>query len=61
MVTFLLKTGVIVDTLNGKRGRAELLEALIRQEHALACCPITITEVYAGMRPHDERSGPVGC
>jgi predicted nucleic acid-binding protein len=31
-----------------------LLEALIRQEHALACCPITITEVYAGMRPHEE-------
>ena len=33
MVTFLLDTSVIVDTLNGKRGRAEVLdELLIRQE-----------------------------
>ena len=54
MATFLLDSSAIIDTLNGKRGRAKLLEDLIQQGHVLACCPINITEVYAGMRPHEE-------
>ena len=27
----------------------------MEQGHPLASCPITLTEVYAGMRPHEEK------
>jgi predicted nucleic acid-binding protein len=54
MATFLLDTCVIIDVLNNKRGRPALLLDLVRAGHVLACCPINITEVYAGMRPKEE-------
>jgi predicted nucleic acid-binding protein len=54
MATFLLDTTVIIDALNGKRNRNQLLEELLGEGHLLACCPINVTEVYAGMRPHEE-------
>jgi len=54
MATFLLDTCVIIDALNDKRGRPALLLDLVRAGHVLACCPINITEVYAGMRPNEE-------
>ena len=54
MATFLLDSSVIIDTINGKRDRNRLLKELIEQGHLLACCPINVTEVYAGMRPHEE-------
>jgi len=54
MATFLLDTSVIIDTLNNKRGRPALLLDLVKSGHVLACCPINITEVYAGMRPKEE-------
>jgi len=54
VATYLLDTSVIIDVLNNKRGRRDLLLGLVRQGHLLACCPINITEVYAGMRPKEE-------
>jgi predicted nucleic acid-binding protein len=54
VATFLLDTSVVIDVLNGKRGRRELFLSLIRQGHLVACCPITVSEVYAGLRPHEE-------
>jgi predicted nucleic acid-binding protein len=54
MATYLLDTSVIIDALNGKRGRRELLLDLVKQGHLLACCPINVTEVYAGLRPKEE-------
>ena len=54
MATYLLDTSVIIDALNGKRGRRELLLTLVKLGHLLACCPINVTEVYAGMRPKEE-------
>jgi predicted nucleic acid-binding protein len=54
--TYLLDTSVIIDALNGKRGRRELLLGLVKQGHLLACCPINVTEVYAGMRHKEEVS-----
>jgi predicted nucleic acid-binding protein len=54
MATFLLDTCVIIDVLNNKRGRPALLLDLVRAGHVLACCPINVTEVYAGMRPKEE-------
>jgi len=54
MATFLLDTSVIIDVLNNKRERSALLLDLVKSGHVLACCPINITEVYAGMRPKEE-------
>ena len=56
MVTYLLDTSVIIDALNDKKTRRQLLRDLIRQGNALACCPINITEIYAGLRPKEEQS-----
>jgi len=53
MSTFLLDTSVIIDALNNKRDRAALLLGLVESGHLLDCCPINITEVYAGMRPNE--------
>ena len=54
MATYLLDTSVIIDVLNGKRGRRDFLLGLVKQGHLLACCPINVTEVYVGMRPKEE-------
>jgi tRNA(fMet)-specific endonuclease VapC len=54
MATFLLDTSVIIDALNNKRGRPDLLLELLNDGHLLACCPINVTEVYAGLRPKEE-------
>jgi predicted nucleic acid-binding protein len=54
MATLLLDTSVIIDAINGKKGRAQLLKELILEGHLLACCPINVTEVFAGMRAHEE-------
>ena len=54
MSAFLLDSTVIFDHLNGRMGRTELLDQLIGQGHVLACCPVNITEVYAGLRAGEE-------
>jgi tRNA(fMet)-specific endonuclease VapC len=53
MAVFLLDSTVIIDAINGKRGRNEFLGGLLDQRNLLACCSINITEVYAGMRSHE--------
>ena len=54
MAIYLLDTSVIVDAMNGRRNRRELLADLLRHGNALACCTINVIEVYTGMRPHEE-------
>jgi predicted nucleic acid-binding protein len=54
MAIHLLDTSVIIDTLNGKRDRPNLLAELIRQGNMFACCSINVTEIYAGLRPKEE-------
>src|ERR1039458_8183148 len=44
MASYLLDTSVIIDAINNKKG------------NTLACCPINITEVYAGLRPQEEQN-----
>jgi predicted nucleic acid-binding protein len=56
MTTYLLDTSVIIDALIDKKNRRQLLRELITQGNTLACCPINITEVYAGLRPKEEQS-----
>jgi predicted nucleic acid-binding protein len=54
MPTYLLDSSVIIDTLNKKRDRDQLLKNLLIEGHLLACCSISVTEIYAGMRSHEE-------
>jgi predicted nucleic acid-binding protein len=54
MSIVLLDTSVMFDHLNGRYGRTEFLDQLIEQGHVLACCPVNITEVYAGLRSGEE-------
>lgn len=54
MTTYLLDTTVIIDALNGKRGRDALLKNLLQDGHLLGCSSIQVTEVYAGLRPQEE-------
>lgn len=49
----LLDSSVIIDAINDRNGRSELLEELIDQGTLLACCSINITEVHMGMRSHE--------
>jgi predicted nucleic acid-binding protein len=56
VATYLLDTSVIIDALNNKRGRLDLLLGLLRQGHLMACCPTNVTEVYAGLRPREEEA-----
>ena len=53
MTVFLPDTNVLIDALNGRRDRRKLLHGLVAQGHALACCAITIAELYAGLHPHE--------
>ena len=54
MATFLLDTSVIIDTINDKRGRRLYLRGLLEAGNLLACCAISVAEIYAGMRPKEE-------
>ena len=54
MAGFLLDTSIIIDFLNGRRGREHLLRSLLDQGHSLGCCAINVAEVYAGMRPKEK-------
>jgi predicted nucleic acid-binding protein len=49
----LLDSSVIIDAINDRNGRNELLEQMIGRGILLACCPIQVTEVYMGMRPNE--------
>lgn len=55
MKPFLLDTNVIIDALRKRNNRHLLVEQFLDQGQPLASCPITITEIYAGMRPHEEK------
>ena len=53
MAIYLLDTSVIVDALNRKRERWQLLASLVETGETLACSVVTIAEVYAGIRPKE--------
>lgn len=54
MAICLLDSGIIIDILNGKRGRKEVVKHLILEGSEMACCSINVTEVYAGLRTGEE-------
>ena len=53
MAIYLLDTSVVIDALNRKRGRWQLLKGLVEAGDTLACSAITVMEIYAGLRPHE--------
>jgi predicted nucleic acid-binding protein len=53
MMTYLPDTNILVDVLNDKNDRRKLLRKLVVEGHRLACCAVTVAEVFAGMRPHE--------
>jgi predicted nucleic acid-binding protein len=53
VTVFLPDTNVLIDALNGRRDRKKLLHGLVAQGHSLACCAITIAELYAGLHPSE--------
>ena len=54
MVTHLPDTNIIIHVLRNQKQRTALLERLLEQGHLLACCSVTVAEVYAGMHPREE-------
>jgi hypothetical protein len=54
VATCLLDSGIIMDALNGKRGRREIIDQLVQDGAEMACSSINVTEVYAGMRLGEE-------
>ncbi len=53
MTTYLPATNILINALNGRRGHKELLRALVVRGDRLACCAITISELFSGIRPGD--------
>jgi tRNA(fMet)-specific endonuclease VapC len=51
MAIYLLDTSVVIDALNQKRGRWQLLASLVEGGEMLASSVMTLTEIYAGVRP----------
>jgi len=53
MAIYLLDSSVVIDALNQRRGRWQLLNALVESGETLACSAMTVTEIYVGLRPHE--------
>lgn len=53
-MTYLLDSSVIIDALNDRNGRRDLLAKLSEREILLACCAVSVTELYMGIRPGEE-------
>ncbi len=55
-MNILLDTSVLIDALNARAETRSFLQAHLRTGNTLACCAITIAEVYAGMRRHEAQA-----
>jgi predicted nucleic acid-binding protein len=53
-MTYLLDSSVLIDAINGRNGRPQLLAQLSQQNILMACCSINVTELYMGIRPGEE-------
>jgi predicted nucleic acid-binding protein len=53
MTVFLPDTSALIDALNGRGDRKKMLHELVAQGHSLACCAVTVSELYAGLRPDE--------
>jgi predicted nucleic acid-binding protein len=51
----LLDTSVLIDVLRSRQRRRELLAELARGGHSLATTALNVAEVFAGMRPEEQK------
>jgi len=51
----LLDTSILIDVLRRRNTRSEWLAELVRDGHTLSTTTLNIAEIYAGMRPSEER------
>jgi predicted nucleic acid-binding protein len=51
----LLDTSVLIDVLRSRQRRRELLADLARSGHSLATTALNVAEVFAGMRPEEQK------
>lgn len=56
MNPFLLDTNIIVNVLRQRGDARRFLQVLLDEGRPLAACAVTITEIYAGMRAHEEKA-----
>jgi len=56
MATFLLDTSVIIDAINNRKNRRQFLRDLLKAGNSLACCPVNVAEIYAGIRPAEQQN-----
>ena len=56
MTVFLPDTSTLIEALRGRRDRKKHLLGLLAQGHTLACCSVTVAEIYSGFRPHEATS-----
>jgi predicted nucleic acid-binding protein len=54
VTVFLPDTSTLIEALRSKRDRRKQLLGLLAQGHTLACCAVTVAEVYSGFRPYEE-------
>jgi predicted nucleic acid-binding protein len=55
MMPILLDTSVLIDVLRMRHERRQLLAELVRGGNTLATTVLNVAELYAGMRPEEER------
>jgi predicted nucleic acid-binding protein len=55
LMRLLLDTSVLIDVLRLRRRRRELLAELASGGHTLATTALNVAELYAGMRPEEEK------
>jgi len=54
MAALLPDTNVLIRFLRGQREYVELFHSILAEDHLLASCPITVAEVFAGMKTREE-------
>ena len=54
MAGFLLDTNILIEAIRNQRERRALLRRLIAEGHTLGCSVITVAELAAGMRSHEQ-------
>jgi predicted nucleic acid-binding protein len=53
MAKVLVDTDVVIEVLRGTQDVIRTVRALWKKGNAIFCCPITIAEVYHGLRPDE--------
>ena len=54
MPSYLLDTSVIVDLINDREERRNLIRKMVQPGDTMGCCTINVIEVYTGIRPGEE-------